>query len=119
MRRDVCDGYGLAGRVRGMTCRSTQISGRCIRGARRRASLGHRDLATCPRSGLLDRLTRSEVVMLNGLKEIKDVLGAQCRPQSEEPVIRIGEGPAAPDGHETRIAVFREDHTQHPFYQVL
>jgi hypothetical protein len=30
-------------------------------------------------------------------------------------VIRIGEGPTAADRHETRVAVFREDHSQHPF----
>ena len=30
-------------------------------------------------------------------------------------MIGIGEGPAAADRHETRVAVFREDHTQQPF----
>jgi hypothetical protein len=34
-------------------------------------------------------------------------------------VIRIGEGPTAADRHETRIAVFREDHSQHPFCSYL
>jgi hypothetical protein len=29
-------------------------------------------------------------------------------------VIRIGEGPTPADRHETRVAVFREDHRQHP-----
>ncbi len=29
-------------------------------------------------------------------------------------MIRFGEGPTAADRHETRVAVFREDHTQHP-----
>jgi len=33
-------------------------------------------------------------------------------PQGEELVIRIGEGPTAADRHETRVAVFLEDHTQ-------
>src|SRR2546426_12754282 len=41
VRRDVCDGRGLAGSVRGMPCWPTQVSGRghCMAG--RRASLGH------------------------------------------------------------------------------
>src|SRR5258706_9986511 len=30
-------------------------------------------------------------------------------------VIRIGEGPTAADRHETRVAVFRENHTQQAF----
>jgi hypothetical protein len=34
-------------------------------------------------------------------------------------VIRIGEGPTAADCHETRVAVFREDHTQQPFCSPL
>src|SRR5437660_6633527 len=83
--------------------------------ATRRASLGHRDLAARPGAGLLDRLTRSRVLRLSRLEEVKDVLRARCRPQREEPVIRIGEGPTAADRHETRVAVFREDHTQYPF----
>src|SRR3989475_8088036 len=35
-------------------------------------------------------------------------------PIGREAVIRIGEGPTAADRHETRVAVLREDHTQHP-----
>jgi hypothetical protein len=44
--------------------------------AGRRASLGHLDLATHPGAGLLDRLTRSWVVRLSRLEEVKDVLRA-------------------------------------------
>jgi len=43
------------------------------------------------------------------------VFRARRRPQGEELVIRIGEDPTAADRHETTVAVFREDHTQHPF----
>src|SRR5207247_5981595 len=111
VRGDVRDGRGLGGSVRGMPCRPTQVSGRGVRMAGRRASLGHRDLATHPGARLLDRLTRSRVLRLSRLEEVKDVLRARCRPQGEELVIRIGEGPAAADRHETRVAVFREDHT--------
>ena len=72
---------------------------------------GHRDLATHPGAGLLDRLTWPWVFKPSRLEEVKDVLRARCRPQGEELVIRIGEGPTAADRHETRVAVFREDHS--------
>ena len=94
--------------------RPAQVSGRAHGMTARRASLGHRDLATHPGAGLLDRLTRTRVLRLSRLEEVKDVLRARCRPQGEELVIRIGEGSTAADRHETRVAVFREDHTQHP-----
>lgn len=114
VRGDVCDGRGLACSVRGMPCCPTQVSGRAHGMAGRRASLGHRDLAAHPGAGLLDRLTRSRVLRLSRLEEIKDVPCARCRPQGEKLVIRIGEGPTTTDRHETRIAVFREDHSQPP-----
>ena len=56
----------------------------------------------------------ADAVIRSRLEEVKDVLRALCRPQSEELVIRFGEGPTAADRHETRVAVFREDHTRHP-----
>src|SRR5205814_10497077 len=59
----------------------------------RGTSAGHRDLATHPGAGLLDRLTRPQVCRPSRLEEVKDVLRARCRPQGEELVIRIGEGP--------------------------
>ena len=92
VRGDMCDGPGLAGRVRGMPCCSTQVSGRAHCLAARCASLGHRDLATYPGAGMLDRLTRSWVLRLGRLEKVKDVLRARRRPKSEELVIRIGEG---------------------------
>src|SRR5262249_45987712 len=61
-------------------------------------------------SGMLDRLTRSQVLRLSRLEEVKDVLRARCRPKSEEPVIGIGEGPTAADRHEARVWDLREDH---------
>ncbi len=115
VRGDVCDDRRLAGSVRGMACCPTQVSGRGHCMAARRASLGHRDLATHPGAGLLNRLTRSRVLRPSRLEPVEDVLRARCRPQGEELVIRIGEGPTAADRHETRVAVFREDHTQQPF----
>src|SRR6266566_5293274 len=82
--------------------------------AGRRASLGHGDLAARPGPHEFDRATWPRVLRLSRLEEVKDVLGARCRPQGEKVVIRIGQGPTAADRHETRVAVFREDHTQHP-----
>src|SRR6516225_5463501 len=115
VRGDVRDGAGLASSVRGMPCCPTQVSGRghCMAG--RRASLGHLDLATHPGAGMLDRLTRSWVLGLSRLEEVKDVLRAGCRPKREEVVIRIGEGPTAPDRHEARVSDLREDHGWHSF----
>jgi hypothetical protein len=51
--------------------------------AARGAGLGHLDLATHPGAGMLDRLTRSGVLRLSRLEEVKDVLCARCRPESE------------------------------------
>jgi hypothetical protein len=98
-----------------MACWPTQGSGRGDGMATRRASLGHRDLATGPGAGLLDSLTRSRVVGPNPFEPVEDVLGARCRPQGEEMVIRIAESSTAADRHETRVTVFGEDHSQHPF----
>jgi hypothetical protein len=80
-------GTGKSQLARGMPRCPTQVSGRghCMAG--RRASLGHLDLATHPGAGMLDRLTRSWVLGLSGLEQVKDVLRAQCRPKREELVI--------------------------------
>jgi hypothetical protein len=86
--------------------------------AARRPRLGHRDLAPRPGTGLLNRLTRSWIVRLSGLEEIKDVLRARRRPQGEEMVICVSESPTAADRHKTRVAVFRQDHMQRPFYSL-
>ncbi len=118
VRGDVCDGPGLAGRVRGMPCCSTQLSGRAHCMAARRASLHHRDLATHPGAGVLDRLTRSWILRLSRLEEVEDVLCARCRPKSQEMVIRIGEGPTAADRHEARVSDLRADHGW-SFYHLL
>jgi hypothetical protein len=116
VRGDVRDDPGLAGRVRGMPCCPTQVSGRghCMAG--RRASLGHLHLATHPRASMLDRHTRSWVFRLSRLEQVKDVLGARCRPKSKELVIRIGEDPTAADRHEARVSDLREDHRWHMYH---
>ena len=76
----------------------------------RGASLHHLDLAERPSARMFDRPARSWVFGLSRLEQVKDVLGARCRPQSEEVMIRIGEGPAAADRHETRVSDFWKDH---------
>ena len=104
------DGPDLARSVGGVPCCSTQVSGRAHGMAARRASLHHRGLATHPGAGMLDRLTRSWVLRLSRLEEVKDVIRARCRPKSEEVVIRVGEGPTAADRHEAWVLDIREDH---------
>lgn len=80
VRGDVCDDRRLASSVRGMPCCPTQISG-CAHGmAARRARLGHRDFATRPGAGHFERMTRSRILRLSRLEEVKDVLSAHCRP---------------------------------------
>lgn len=115
VRGDVCDDCGLAGGVSGMPCCATQVSSRAHCMAARRAGLHHLDLATYPGAGMLDRLARPWILRLSRLEEIKDVLGASCRPQGEEMVIRISEGPTAADRHEATVPDLREDHGWHSF----
>ena len=77
VRGDVRDGPGLASSVRGMPCSPTQVSGRAHRMAARRASLHHRDLATHPSASMLDRPTRSWVLRLSRLEQVKNMLCAR------------------------------------------
>ena len=107
VRGDVGDGRSLASGIRGMPRRPSQVSGRAHRMSGCRARLGHRDLATRPGAGQLDRLTRSRILRSNRLEEVKDVLCARRRPQGEEVVIRVGECPTPADRHETWVAYFR------------
>ncbi|MEZ4861375.1 MAG: hypothetical protein R3C14_08715 [Caldilineaceae bacterium] len=43
------------------------------------------------------------------------MLCAQCRPQGEELVIRIGKSSTAADGDKAWVALFGQDHTEHSF----
>jgi len=110
MSGDVRDSSSLARSVGGMPRCSAQISGRAHCMAARSTSLHHLDLATYPSAGMLDRVTRSRVLWLSRLEKVKNVLCVGCRPQSEEMVIRVGEGPPATDRHQARISDLREDH---------
>lgn len=79
VRGDVCDARGLAGSVRGMSWRPTQLPGRAHRTAARRARLHHLDLATHPCAGVLDRPTGAPVLGLRRLEQVKDVLRTRSR----------------------------------------
>ena len=59
---------------------------------------------------MFDRLTRSSVLGLSRLEEVKDVLRARGGPKGEEMVVRIGESPTTADRHEARVPDLREDH---------
>jgi hypothetical protein len=48
-------------------------------------------------------LTGVRVGGLNGLEEIKNVLCARCRPQSEETVIRVRERPTATNCYKAMV----------------
>src|SRR5438309_876843 len=74
-----------------------------------RACLGHGDLAARPGAPEFDRATRSLVFRPSRLEEVQDVFRARSRPQGEEMVIGISEGPTAADRHETGVAFFREN----------
>jgi hypothetical protein len=110
VRGDVRHDPRLPRGVSGVPRCATQVSRRVHGPATRGASLHHLDLATHPGAGLLDRLTRSRVLGLRRLEQGKHVLGARCRPERQETVIRVGERPTAADCHETRVSDFREDH---------
>ena len=114
VRGHVCDGRGLARSVRGKPRRPSQISGRAHCLPTRRASLHHLDFATHPRPSMLYRLARSRVVGASRLEAIEDVLRTGCRPQGQEPVVRICEGSATADCGEARIANPGEDHMRAP-----
>src|SRR5579885_2473575 len=70
-------------------------------------------------AGGLDRIARTQIVGLGQLEKVKNMLRAGCRPEGKEMVVRIGESSTPADGDKTRVADFREDNTQHPFYSHL
>jgi hypothetical protein len=110
VRRHVADGRRLAGGVCGMPCCSTQISGRRVGMAGRRASLGPPDLAPRPGPPKLDRAPRT-VVLGSGLLEVVEyVLRTVGRPDRESVVIVVLERPSATDGDQARIPDLGKDH---------
>jgi len=58
----------------------------------------------------VEPMMRTVVSWARLLEVIKYVLRTRYRPQGEEVVIRICEGPAAADRYEARVAIFGKDH---------
>ena len=101
---------GLAGSVRGMPGCPTQVSGRGVCMACRRAGLGPRDLTPRPGTPKVDRPTWTAVLRLCALEEVQHVLRAVSRPHREKTMIVVLEGPATTHGDEPRIPDLGEDH---------
>jgi hypothetical protein len=108
--RHVTDRRGLAGRVRGMSRRTTEIPRRGVGMACCRAGLGPRDLASRPGAPELDRASWTVVARPGVLEMVQDVLRTVGRPDREEPVVVVPECSAATHGDEPPIADFGEDH---------
>ena len=101
---------GLAGSVRGMPCCPTEVSGRGVGMAGRRAGLSPCDLTPRPGTPELDRPTWTVVLRPCPLEVVQHVLRAVGRPHREKTVIVVLEGPAATHGDEPRIPDLGEDH---------
>jgi hypothetical protein len=110
VRGDVRHGRGLASSVGGVSCCPTEISGRAHCMSAGRTSLHHLYLAAHPGAGMLDRLAWPWVLRSSRLEKRKNVLRARRRPQREEMVIRICEGPTAAQRDEARVTDFGKDH---------
>jgi hypothetical protein len=108
--RHMAHGRGLAGSVRGMPCCPTQVPGRGICMARRRAGLSPRDLTPRPGTPEVDRPTWMVVLRPCLLELVQHVLRAVSRPPREKTMIVVLEGPAATDRDEPRIPDLGEDH---------
>ena len=101
---------GLAGSVRGVPCCPTQVSGRGVGMAGRRAGLCPRDLTPRPGTPEVDRPTWTVVLRPCLLEVVQHVLRAVGRPHREQAMIVVLEGPAATHGDEPRIPDLGEDH---------
>jgi len=101
---------GLAGSVRSMPCCPTQVSGRGVRMAGRRAGLSPRDLTPRPGTPEVDRPTWTVVLRPCLLEVVQHVLRAVSRPHREKTMIVVLEGPAATRGDEPPIPDLGEDH---------
>jgi hypothetical protein len=101
---------GLAGSVRGMPCCPTQVSGRGVCMAGRRARLSPRDLTPGPGTPEVDRPTRTVVLRPCLLEVVQHVLRAVSRADRQKAVIVVLEAAAATHGDEPRIPDLGEDH---------
>ena len=108
--RHMANRRGLAGSVRGMPRCPTQVSGRGVCMAGRRAGLSPRDLTARPRTPEVDRPTWTVVLRPCLLEVMQHVLRAVSRPHRQKAVIVVLEGPAATHGDEPRIPDLGENH---------
>ena len=108
--RNMAHRRGLAGRVRRMPCCPTQVSGRGVCMAGRRAGLRPLDLTPRPRTPELERPTWTVVLRPCLLKVVQHVLRAVSRPDRQKAVIIVLEAAAATHGDEPRIPDLGEDH---------
>jgi hypothetical protein len=108
--RHVAHRSGLAGSVRGMPCCPTQVSGRGVCMAGRRAGFAPRDLTPRPGTPEVDRQTWTVVLRPGLLEVVQDVLRAVSRPHREKTMIVVVEGPASTHGDEPRVPDLGEDH---------
>jgi hypothetical protein len=83
----------------------------------RRTRLHHLDLTTNPRAGMLDRLTRTRVLRPHRLEQVKDMLRAQCGPESQEMMVGIGKAPTTAKRDEARVSNLRQNHAGPSFPQ--
>ena len=110
MGRHMANRRGLAGSVRGMPCRPTQVSGRGVGMAGRRAGLSPPDLTPRPGTREVDRPTRTLVPRPCLLEVMQHVLRAVSRPDRQKAVIIVLEAAAATYGDEPRVPDLGEDH---------
>jgi hypothetical protein len=101
---------GLAGSVRGMPCCPTQVSGRGVCMAGRRAGLSPRDLTPRPGTPEVDRPTWTVVLRPCLLEVVQHVLRAVSCPDRQKAVIIVLEAAAATHSDEPRIPDLGEDH---------
>lgn len=63
---------------------------------------------------MLNRPTRPRVVALTRLEQVENVLGAQSRPQRQEMMVGVGEGPTATNSRQARVLDLRKNHDELP-----
>lgn len=107
---DVTYAGGLASGVGGESSRTVQRSSRTHRVTTGGSSRHHAHLAASPCPCGLDRAAGPVVLGLLLRKQVQNMLGAIRRPQSKEPVVSIGERPAAPDRDHPGISNGGKDH---------
>jgi hypothetical protein len=101
---------GLGGSVRGMPCRPTQVSGRGVRMAGRRAGVSPRNLTPRPGTPEVDRPTWTVVLRPCLLEVVQHMLRAVSRPHREKTMMVVLEDPPTTHGDEPRIPDLGEDH---------